>query len=66
MSVAHLQNVDTEMERLWDAYVYAREVAERSDHIADGIAAGMAWKAFLTLFLDDGQARKIFPSGGRL
>lgn len=62
MSEAHLQEVDAEMERRWTAYVEAREVAERSDHIADGIAAGMAWKAFLDVFGRDPVFRKTLDA----
>lgn len=34
----------------WSAYCAAREKAERSGRIEDGIAAGHAWRAWLSLF----------------
>ncbi|WOF74159.1 hypothetical protein QMT40_001806 [Parvibaculaceae bacterium PLY_AMNH_Bact1] len=62
MSLSNIQPVTDEMTRRWVAYVEARGIAERSDHIQDGIAAGMAWKAFLDLFLDDHHFNKM-PGG---
>lgn len=67
MSMSNVQLVNEEMERLWNAYVEARNVVETSNHIKDGIAAGMAWKAFLDVFLDDTHTEKMpdgSPSGG--
>lgn len=34
----------------WAAYLAARERAEHSRDVEDGIAAGKAWRAFLELF----------------
>ncbi|GJD41336.1 MULTISPECIES: hypothetical protein [Methylobacterium] len=34
----------------WDSYVRARDAAEHSRNLSDGIAAGKAWRTFLTLF----------------
>jgi hypothetical protein len=34
----------------WRAYTSARDKAERSQNIADGIAAGKAWAMWLQLF----------------
>lgn len=39
-----------EIDRLWAEYLAARDRAERSRDIADGIAAGRAWAAFLRAF----------------
>ena len=41
---------DMEAERLWQAWLDARAVAMESGRLADGIAAGHAWAAFLALF----------------
>jgi hypothetical protein len=38
------------VQRLWDLYLDARCKAEQSTDIADGIAAGKAWAAFLDAF----------------
>jgi hypothetical protein len=38
------------VERLWEAFVAAKARAERTGAIADGIAAGKAWRAWLKLF----------------
>jgi hypothetical protein len=35
---------------LWEAYLHAREAAERSRNIHDGIAAGRRWAAWLAAF----------------
>lgn len=35
----------------WDAYVAARDAAYESNDLDDGVAAGRAWSAFLTLFV---------------
>lgn len=35
---------------LWQAYGRARDKAEKSQDLADGIAAGKAWAAFLKVF----------------
>jgi hypothetical protein len=39
-----------ELERLWDDFAEKKLVAERTLALADGIAAGKAYGAFLTLF----------------
>lgn len=38
------------LEAKWAAYMKARERAEKSRDIRDGIAAGEAWSAWLELF----------------
>lgn len=38
------------VQEAWDAYLAAREVAEKSRDIVDGIAAGKAWRQWLELF----------------
>ncbi len=42
---------DQTVQAAWDAYVVARDKAERSNDVADGIAAGKAWREFLDLFV---------------
>lgn len=42
---------DDRLQQLWDAYLAARFRAEKSGDIADGIAAGKAWAAFVTAFV---------------
>jgi len=39
------------LERRWEAFVAAKAQAERTGAIADGIAAGRAWAAFLAAFV---------------
>lgn len=51
-----------EQTEAWAAYVAARQRAEETAHIDDGIAAAQAWKSFLNMFLDGSEqlpARKI-------
>jgi hypothetical protein len=37
-------------QQAWEGYLRARDRAERSRRVEDGIAAGHAWAAFLKLF----------------
>jgi len=62
MNLSNIQPIEDETAQRWDAYVTARGVAERSEYLKDGIAAGMAWKAFLDLFLEDYHYAKM-PGG---
>lgn len=41
---------DVTVQEAWDAYLVARDQAERSRNIVDGIAAGKAWRQWLELF----------------
>ena len=41
---------DERIEGLWHAYLAARDQAEQSRDVRDGIAAGKAWAAFLDQF----------------
>lgn len=41
---------DERIEGLWKAYLVARDQAEHSRDVRDGIAAGKAWAAFLDQF----------------
>jgi hypothetical protein len=41
----------TPVEFRWEAFVAAKAQAERTGAIADGIAAGRAWAAFLAAFV---------------
>lgn len=41
---------DGNVQAAWDRYLAAREMAERSRDVSDGIAAGKAWREFLDLF----------------
>ena len=41
---------DERIEGLWQAYLSARDRAEHSRDVMDGIAAGKAWAAFLDQF----------------
>lgn len=34
----------------WEAYIAARDKAEKSRDVMDGVAAGKAWREFLELF----------------
>jgi hypothetical protein len=37
-------------QRAWEDYLRARDRAERSRRVEDGVAAGRAWARFLKLF----------------
>lgn len=39
------------VQQAWDAYVAAQDRAKNSRDIADGIAAGHAWRTWLDLFV---------------
>jgi hypothetical protein len=39
------------VQEAWDAYVAAQDKAKDTRDIADGIAAGHAWRAWLELFV---------------
>ncbi len=43
----------------WDAYLVARDRAQKSNDINDGIAAGRAWKKFMECFT--GAAAVVIP-----
>lgn len=51
-----------EAERLWQAWLDARAVAMESGRLADGIACGRAWAAFMSLFA---RIEKPTQDGGR-
>lgn len=42
--------LETRLERLWAEYTAARERAEQTGNINDGIAAGRAWRRWLQEF----------------
>lgn len=52
--MSDIMPIETRPDRLWREYCEAREKAERSTAIEDGIAAGRAWRRFLAEF--DGTA----------
>lgn len=43
---------DNELQCAWDDYLVARDEAERSKSISDGILAGKMWRRFIYLFAD--------------
>lgn len=43
---------DNETQCAWDAYLEAKDEAERSGRISDGIIAGKMWRRFIYLFAD--------------
>lgn len=47
----------------WDAYVAARDKAANSNDIKDGVAAGRAWRAFISLFVpgSEGSTATVIP-----
>lgn len=47
---------DNELQTAWNDYLEARQVAERSGLIADGIVAGKMWRRFIYLFADPEKA----------
>jgi hypothetical protein len=56
MTAAVVSIHQSETERRWSAYLVARQKAEQTGRIEDGIAAGEAWAAFLALFVAEGRA----------
>lgn len=51
MRITHLtEERDRRASAAWDAYVAAKRRADDTMCIADGIAAGKAWRTFLTVF----------------
>lgn len=58
--MSNIASLTTERERreteAWERYVAARNVAEATLRVEDGIAAGRAWRTFLDLFLSPTQA----------
>lgn len=50
--------IRSEEARLWDEYLEAKDRADRTRRLEDGIAAGKAWAAFHELFLNpEGERR---------
>lgn len=41
----------TRVDQLWDEWLQAREKAQQSGRIEDGMEAGRAWSAFLAEFV---------------
>jgi hypothetical protein len=50
---------EAEQERRWSAFAAARERAQATGRIEDGIAAGRAWGAFLNAFLPTGTRQRL-------
>lgn len=51
MSIVHLtEERDRRATAAWDAYVLAKQRADNTLSLTDGLAAGKAWRTFLTLF----------------
>lgn len=48
--VARLMGDASPLETLWRRYLAARDAAEKSRDMRDGIAAGRAWRVWLTAF----------------
>jgi hypothetical protein len=44
---------ETRTAQLWADFVVARDVAEKSRRLEDGIRAGRSWAAFLAVFIAD-------------
>lgn len=64
MSVIQLSKVvERRQAVVWQRYLDARQAAEEHGRIEDGIAAGLAWYAWLTLFQSPAQTAKLaeFP-----
>lgn len=43
----------------WAAYLHARDVAEASGILADGVEAGRAWRRWLDLFMTPEQQQSL-------
>ncbi len=43
---------DNELQCAWDDYLEARDIADRTRIIRDGIIAGKMWRRFIYLFAD--------------
>lgn len=51
--------INARLDAVWAEYLAARQKAEKSTDIEDGIAAGRAWRRWLDLFLNDDQRKKM-------
>ena len=49
--------------KAWEAYTAAQQLAATTGKLEDGIAAGRAWRRWLSLFMDEEQ--KAFIGGKR-
>lgn len=56
---AKVISINIRLEAVWKAYLSAKETAERTGTIADGIAAGHAWRRWLDMFISDDQKRAM-------
>ena len=53
--MAEIISINEHKQRLWDAFVDAQRIAQKSGSINDGIAAGHAWRRWLDAFMTDEQ-----------
>lgn len=52
-------SLDAHVHRVWTEYLAARERADETKAVADGIAAGRAWRRWLDLFTAEDQRQKM-------
>ncbi|GGC70600.1 hypothetical protein [Chelatococcus reniformis] len=57
--MSEVVQLKTRQTRAWEAYVAARDRAEQTRDITDGIAAGRAWAVFIAEFLPPEQRSLI-------
>jgi len=58
---AEIIDINERARDAWDAYVAAKERAQATDDLRDGLAAGRAWRAFLNLFVRPEDRMEIAP-----
>lgn len=56
---AQIVSITSRQDQVWSAYLEAKERAEKSGAMADGIEAGRAWRRWLDLFMTEDQRRAV-------
>lgn len=49
--MTNVVSMNDHLQKTWDAYVSAREIAEATRKLEDGVAAGKAWRRWLDLYM---------------
>lgn len=57
--MSNIISLSDHQERAWLDYVAAQSRAQQSQNMQDGIAAGRAWRKWLSLFMSDEQREFI-------
>ena len=53
--MSKVTRLQTRVETMWDRYIAAKERADFTDQLEDGIAAARTWRAWLEQFMSDEQ-----------